>query len=211
MRHETWRFNSDGSGATKLPIPGTDGVEDWSPDGHWVVTVTDRHPPHGRGYQIYLMRPDGSDQRRLTEDKGLNVHPRFSPDSRQVAYLHDERTGSGLWVVNIDGSGRRRVLQFEDETSTQHFCWSPDGKSLCYEITYEKSVGKDGKRIDGESIKPRLWIIDAEGANRHPLNSPRVAMDQWSRLALSRWLRSAGSPSRAIPGARTAALQQTSL
>ena len=33
MRHETWRFNADGSGATKLPIPETDEVDDWSPDG----------------------------------------------------------------------------------------------------------------------------------------------------------------------------------
>ena len=118
-RHETWRFNADGSGATKLPIPETDEVDDWSPDGHWLVTVSDRHPPHGRGYQLYLMHPDGTDQRRLTEGRGLNVHPRFSPDSRRVAYLHQERGSNSLWVVNIDGSGRRRVLQDRERHVTR--------------------------------------------------------------------------------------------
>ena len=71
MRDETWRFNVDGSGAVKLPIPETDEVDDWSPDGRWLVTVSDRHPPHGSGYQLYLMHPDGTDQRRLTEGRGL--------------------------------------------------------------------------------------------------------------------------------------------
>jgi Tol biopolymer transport system component len=173
-RSDTWRFNADGSGASKLPIPETDDVEDWSRDGHWVVTVTDRHPPHGRGYQIYVMHPDGSDQRRLTEDKGLNVHPRFSPDGRRVAYLHHDRSASGLWVVNIDGSDRRRVLQFDDDAASQNFCWSPDGKSMAYETFYEKSIGKDEKEVDLKIDRPRLWIIDALGANRRPLKLPRV-------------------------------------
>ena len=69
-RGENWRFNADGSGATKLPIPDTDEVDDWSPDGRWLVTVSDRHPPHGSGYQLYVMRPDGTEQRRLTEGRG---------------------------------------------------------------------------------------------------------------------------------------------
>ena len=174
-RHESWRFNADGSGASKLPtIPETEEVDDWSPDGQWIVTVTDRHPPHGRGYQIYLMGPDGSGQRRLTEGTGLNVHPRFSPDGQRVAYLHHDGRRECLWIVNTDGSGRRRVLQLDEDTATQNFCWSPDGNSLAYETFHEKSIGKDAKTIDMERDNPRLWIIDAEGTNRRPLNFPGV-------------------------------------
>jgi Tol biopolymer transport system component len=74
MRFETWRFNADGSGAIRLPIPDQDEVDDWSPDGRWLVTVSDRNIPDDSGYQLYIMRPDGTDERRLTEDRGLNVY-----------------------------------------------------------------------------------------------------------------------------------------
>jgi hypothetical protein len=61
MRHETWRFNVDGSGATKLPIPETDEVDGWSPDARGstravytakrtIVKITHvlmRHPDRG--------------------------------------------------------------------------------------------------------------------------------------------------------------------
>ena len=62
-------------------IPETHQVDDWSPDGRWLVTQSDRHPPHGSGFKLYLMRPDGTGQRRLTEGGGENINARFSPDS----------------------------------------------------------------------------------------------------------------------------------
>jgi TolB protein len=175
MRHETWRFNADGSGAIKLPIPDTDEVDDWSPDGKWLVTSSDRHPPHGSGYQLYLMRPDGTDQRRLTEGRGLNVYPRFSPDSRRIAYLHQERGENSLWVVNIDGTGRRQVFLEENDTSPEEFCWSPDGKSLAY-MLQDWQRNEKGKQFigDSEAANRRIEIMDDEGKNRRPLNLPRA-------------------------------------
>jgi hypothetical protein len=57
---ETWRIDADGRNQKKLPIPDHTWVADWSPDGQWFVCGTDRHPPHGRGYQLYLMKTDGT-------------------------------------------------------------------------------------------------------------------------------------------------------
>ncbi|HZW30022.1 MAG TPA: hypothetical protein VFF52_04895 [Isosphaeraceae bacterium] len=50
-------FHADGWGATKLPIPETDEVDDGSPDGDWLVTVSDRHLPHGSGYPAMSSPP----------------------------------------------------------------------------------------------------------------------------------------------------------
>jgi Tol biopolymer transport system component len=164
---ENWRFNADGSGATKLPIPETDQVGDWSPDGRWLVTVSDRHPPHHQGYQIYIMRPDGTEQRRMTEG-GLNLVPRFSPDGRRIAYLHAEGGENGIWVVDVDGGGRRRVIGREIGLSASPLCWSPDGKSIAYTI---KDLQQDEQ---GQwSIKSfELAIIDAEGKGVRTLKLP---------------------------------------
>jgi hypothetical protein len=42
----TWRLDADGHHPIKLPIPETEWVEDWSPDGQWFVagSVRERYP-----------------------------------------------------------------------------------------------------------------------------------------------------------------------
>lgn len=175
MRHENWRLNVDGSGATKLAIPNTDEVDGWSPDGQWLVTTSDRHPPHGSGYQLYLMHPDGTGERRLTEDHGLNVYPRFSPDGRQIAYLHQEHGQNSLWIVNIDGSGRQRVVQEKNDSSPDGVCWSPDGKSLAYILEdWQRDENNKKVIVDPEKSHPRIAIIDVEGKESRPVNLPRA-------------------------------------
>src|SRR5262249_23727304 len=111
-KDETWRFEADGSNPTKLPIPETDSVEDWSPDGRWFVTCSDRHPPRGSGYQLYLMKTDGTEQRRLTKD-GLNVFARFSPDGRKILYLHQTaKEGNSIWVMDLEGKNAKEIVSF---------------------------------------------------------------------------------------------------
>ena len=61
---ETLIVNADGSEPRKLPIAETEQVDDWSPDGTWVLTGS--HRDEGVGYQIYRMRLDGTEARRLT-------------------------------------------------------------------------------------------------------------------------------------------------
>ena len=170
---ETWRFNADGTGAVKLAIPKTEGISDWSLDGEWFVSVSDRHPPHGRGYQLYVMHPDGTDERRITEGKGLNVYPRFSPDSRKIVYLHQERGENTLRVVNVDGTEGREILREEDDWSPDHVVWSPDGRSLLVRTRKWSRDGK-GKKFIGPKNEIQLTYMDADGTNRRPLNLPSV-------------------------------------
>ena len=108
------RINRDGSGLTKLPIPETDEIDDWSPDGKWFVTVSNRDATHGVsgiGYQLYRMRPDGTEQLRLTKE-GRNCFPRFSPDGQRIVYHRDymvsKRDADELHVMDVDGTQRPR-------------------------------------------------------------------------------------------------------
>jgi Tol biopolymer transport system component len=175
MRCENWRLNVDGSGATKLLIPETEEVDGWSPDGRWFVTVSDRHPPHGRGYQLYLMRPDGSEQRRLTEGGGLNVYPRFSPDGRRIAYLHQEHGQDSIWIINIDGRGRRRVLQEENDLAPESCCWSPDGKALACTVMQWERDEKNTKVLGLRGVgNPQIVIVDVEGKSKRTLDLPQA-------------------------------------
>jgi RNA polymerase sigma factor (sigma-70 family) len=165
----TWRLNADGSGATRLPIPDTDFVNDVSPDGRWFVTSSDRHPPRGRGYQLYLMHPDGTGQRRLTQGAGLNCTARFSPDGRQLLYLHQERGVNSLHVMDCDGGKDRVVIQEKDRLRPEGGCWSPDGKRLAVVLVKQPRPGATD--LLGRPIQDsyRLEIMDADGGNRREL------------------------------------------
>lgn len=150
-RVTTWRFAVSGSGQTRLPIPDTDFVKDWSPDGKWLVVLSDRHLPRGRAYQIYVMRPDGTDQRRLTQD-GLNVHPRFSPDSRQILYARHLKRQSWLCVQGLDQTSAQQL--YGPTSQSIRACWSPDGQRLALTL--------GGSR-------PQLLLLDRTRGTVEPL------------------------------------------
>ena len=114
-RGATWTIDLDTKKAEKLPIPETDEADDWSQQGDWLVTVSDRHPPFGSGYQLYVMHPDGTAEKRLTVGGGLNCYPRFSPDGKQIVYNHQAHSEDSLWIVNVDGSNRRQILASDND------------------------------------------------------------------------------------------------
>jgi RNA polymerase sigma factor (sigma-70 family) len=166
---ETYRVEADGSGRTRLPIPDTDAVEDWSPDGQWFVTLSDRHAPRGRGYQLYLMRPDGSGERRLTKD-GLNCYARISPDGKRLVYLHQIKGVNSLHVMDIDGENDHEILTDSKGVGPEGACWSPDGKRLAVLIlTNPQPPGVTDWLGNAKATTFHLELMDADGTNRQPL------------------------------------------
>jgi len=168
---ETWRIDADGRNPIKLPIPETTWVADWSPDGQWFVTGTDRHPPYGRGYQLYLMRTDGTRERRLTEG-GLNVYARFSPDGKKILWLRQTaKAGNSIWTMDVDGKNAREVVKEVDLASPNGAFWSPDGKQLAVSL-FDWELDENGKRVrraGSDTANPRIEIMDADGTNRRQL------------------------------------------
>jgi hypothetical protein len=157
--YETFRVNADGSGREALEIPPEDCVQDWSPDGAWVVTASSRNAKIG--WQLYVMRPDGRDQRQMTEG-GNPFYARFSPDGKRLLYsdgtmrLLERR---GVWVVDVDGKNRRRVFPTGNETASA--CWSPDGRRIVVAL-----------RGEARDDKARLEVVDLDGPHRTLLTLP---------------------------------------
>ncbi|MBC7291176.1 MAG: PD40 domain-containing protein, partial [Actinotalea sp.] len=80
-----WSAPTDGSRPPRRLTRGhRDTAPAWSPDGHWIAFL--RAEPKGRP-QLWLVEATGGEPVRLT-DAPLGVgEPRFSPDSRSIAYL----------------------------------------------------------------------------------------------------------------------------
>ncbi len=95
------------------------------------------------GWQLYVMRPDGTDQRRITWG-GNPYYARFSPDGRRVLYTDNAREKeSGIWIVDVDGKNGRLVFPTDFETnSPASACWSPDGKRIAITLVMKSDVAR---------------------------------------------------------------------
>jgi Tol biopolymer transport system component len=153
-RFATYRINVDGSGKAELKIPREDGVQDWSSDGQWLLTTSGRGALIG--WQLYVMRTDGTDQRQITET-GNPFYTRFSPDGRSVLY-HDGTSEErrGIWVVDLEGLARRRVLSTGKSDASA--CWSPDGKRISV-VVFDRDPVVAGPAVG------RLVVMDRDGSN----------------------------------------------
>jgi Tol biopolymer transport system component len=170
VKHEHWLVALDGSQPVKLPIPETDAVNDWSPDGQWLVTNSQRH---AGSWSLYTMRPDGTEPRRLTSGP-VDGQARFAPDSRRITYIHsDGKSADEIRVVDVDGTERDRLYKAENDTSPHQVCWSPDGKSLAYSLQDWKRDEKGKAFIDDPAdAHHRIEIMDTDGKNRRQLSLP---------------------------------------
>jgi Tol biopolymer transport system component len=156
-------INPDGTGYADIsqqPI----GCGALSPDGaRFVFAAGPRvdDTSSGLGNGMYTARAsDGGDVVRLTNFAGM--YASYSPDGTQVVFtpMHDRAStlshrAAGLWVVNADGTGLRRVARKYAIRPS----WSPDGGWILSEASGGVYVvhpdGTGLRRITLETV-PRL-------------------------------------------------------
>ncbi len=124
---EIFAINVDGSNLVNLTNDpaGSHGLPRWSPDGSRIVW--NRWPLHGfdGGPEIFTMNADGSNPGNL----GRGFRPKWSPDGTMIGFTLTGRQDNAF-VMNADGSGRRRVTnRFVD---TEFISWSPDGTKVAF-------------------------------------------------------------------------------
>jgi Tol biopolymer transport system component len=92
----------------------------------------------GRSWELYTMRPDGSDRRKLTKTGSQDTSsysPDYSPDGTMIAFHAPSDSGDyAIWTVNADGSGLRQVTHDPGHTELWPN-WSPDGSKLLFSRT----------------------------------------------------------------------------
>ncbi|MEZ5380931.1 MAG: S-layer homology domain-containing protein [Microthrixaceae bacterium] len=112
-----------------VTAPGTDVVFSSDRDGN---------------AELYVMKSDGSDQTRLTNDAATDRYPAWSPDGQSIAWTRD----SDLWVMDANGANPFNRTGAIDDAVSQP-AWTSDGSQLLF---VRNVAGHD-----------ELWRMNADG------------------------------------------------
>lgn len=157
--------------ASVLPVPKTDLVWDWSPDGQVLAVMAgnpDRvfeHPTKGTYplRQLYLVKPDGTGRELLTTGPMLDsIAACFSPDGKRLAFQerrhHEGRVLHFGVVQGLPHGEPKDLVEFtklyEGNMERRPHglpCWSPDGKSIVWLVPRRK--------VQSAETHPELVIV----------------------------------------------------
>lgn len=109
-----------------------DRLPAWSPDSQWIVYSSDVRGD--QTFDLYRVRPDGSDQELVYSDGQRNSHARFSPDGELLVFT----SGAGVrdattWEIRLlDLRANESRLLTENDNRDASPTFSPDGKRILY-------------------------------------------------------------------------------
>ncbi len=106
-------------------------VVEFSPDDRWISANAATRP--NRQLNLFVMRPDGSERRQLTEFARPFSGGEWSPDGRWLVGSTSETSdlkNQDVYLVRADGGETRRVLSVRDGSRDYATAWHPDGRHL---------------------------------------------------------------------------------
>jgi TolB protein len=116
-----------------------------SPDSRSIAFVSDK----GGSPQIYTMRKDGSDIKRITFEGSYNTSPSWSPKGDKIAFSGRRGTNQ-IFIVNPDGTG---LTQLTSQGNNEDPSFSPDGRYIVFSSDRDGIKGIYIMRANGESQK----------------------------------------------------------
>ncbi|MGI8838077.1 MAG: DPP IV N-terminal domain-containing protein, partial [Pyrinomonadaceae bacterium] len=156
--------NGDAGRAVQIKSGGNnqEGIEGiaWTPDGRVVYDSL-----ASGVVDIWIMNADGTGQKQLTVDAGVNFRAKVTPDGRYIVFASIRNDQINIWRMNLDGSNPKQLTNGNNDWDP---AVTPDSRWVIY--TAQRSG------------IPYLWKVSIDGGDTVQLtdkytNSPEVSPD----------------------------------
>ena len=127
----------------------------WSRDGTSFVFASNRDAPNdGTQNQLYLMRPDGGEARRITDAKdGVSTFA-FSKDGRWLAYRAGKSGEEQLWRLPVTGMDSAKAEQLTKRAAgVGQWEWAPDSRRIYF-------IGPDTLDADEKQRREKRFTVN---------------------------------------------------
>lgn len=136
----------------------------FSPDGKWIVFESHKLNQEKNGI-ITKYKYDGrSEYINLTKSGEDCRQPNWSPTGDKILYQKKEKDQWNIWVMNSDGSNKRKITNFNGNKTDAVF--TPDGQSIIFSLENEDIELADICKLSlSDNVLIRLTDFDGyEGA-----------------------------------------------
>ena len=175
--------------------PFYDHAVSFSPRGDEIAFLSNHEPDPDANNNSDIFAVDfGGQTRQITQTKGCEYDPTWSPDGKMIAYTATRRDvttidsvaeDAHLWIINAAGGAGREVVTDQDRR-VRDPQWSPDGNSIFYlagdrgyTTIFKTSVS--GGRVNRFS----LYVIDDQLAGGFDLGESKFRTESGSPLAVA--------------------------
>ncbi len=166
---------------------GYDAEASYSPDGQWIAFSSNRRAYTGElsekekalfemdqasALDIYIMRTDGSELKRLTDVIGYDGGPFFSPDGKRICWRRFAENGATaeIYTMNVDGSDVQRL------TSLNAMSWAPfyhpSGDYLIFATNLLGFANFELYLVDADGKQEPKRVTGTEGFDGLPVFTP---------------------------------------
>ena len=120
---DLFKMNADGSGVEQLTRGGSHWFPQISPDGSSVA--------YHSGRDVYVLNLRSRNSRRVTYEPLNGMHPTWSPDGRQLAFMSWRNGRTEIFTSKADGSDQQVLVQMPSGDAVDPR-WSPDGEHIAF-------------------------------------------------------------------------------
>ncbi len=146
-----WRMKTDGAEQRRIsPVWLSSQNPVWSPDGQWILfsahafnealynvsdSLAHAYPDSFRTRSLFLMRPDGSQAKRLgiiNDCLRFTLNPSWAPDSRRAVFIGHGCNSSSIQIVDVITEVVYSVLTGEQWQPLAQPNWSPVKDAIAF-------------------------------------------------------------------------------
>jgi dipeptidyl aminopeptidase/acylaminoacyl peptidase len=145
----------------------------WAPDGSLFAFLSNRDAPENASArnQVYVMRPDGGEARRVTDAREGVADFAFSDDGTWLAYKSGKSGEEQLYrlsLATIDSASPEQLTKHP--TGIDSWRWSPDSKRIYFASPDTLDADEKARRDKRFTVNIRnmetpiasLWVLDLD-------------------------------------------------